>query len=149
MVTVLAAAGGCAGEDDHFAPVDENGWAGASQAGQAPGGGAQSDAGTGDGGATVDGGGVRCAALGGRCMSDTDDPTMPAFCEAMELVEIGRACADLHQSCCAPATDSQCEAGGGQCVASPAGEGTPADCADRGLVPVGAICPDIDQTCCA
>jgi hypothetical protein len=99
-----------------------------------------------DGGQTGDGN-AACDDRGGLCMSDRDDPSLPAFCEEFELVEIAGACADLDRACCAPSPANQCEAIGGACHSAP-GTSAPFDCADLGLVSLGGTCSGLDQTCC-
>jgi hypothetical protein len=142
---VVLGAAACA-DDGHLPPSNESGggWAGHSSgsAGTEVDGGSSGD--DEDAGADQE----SCTEQGGTCLSDPDDPTMPAFCEAIELVEIEGACADVDHSCCAPAAPGLCEEAGGQCLANPSG-GMPFDCADLGLVDVGAPCPTIDQICCA
>ena len=142
----VVAATACAG-DEHLPPGDGSGssWTGTSGE---PTGGDDGEGNESNDGGVGDAGDDTCTDLGGRCLSDPDDPTMPAFCEAMDQVEIEGACADVDRACCAPDAAGLCEAAGGQCLANPSGGGTPLDCADFGLVQVGAPCPTIDQICC-
>lgn len=140
----------CAG-DEHLPPGEESGssWTGSSSEPTDGEGDGDGDEGDGDGGGEGDAGEDTCTELGGRCLSDPDDPTMPAFCEAMDQVEVEGACPDVDRACCVPDAAGLCEAAGGQCLANPSGGGTPLDCADLGLVEVGAPCPTIDQICCS
>lgn len=128
-------------------PSDELGWHGAGHASEStrPGG---EEPGSVDGGQGDEDAGDEavCEAQGGRCLSDPDDPTRPAFCEAMDLVEIAGACPDVDRSCCAASPAGACEAAGGRCLATPSG--APVDCADLGLIPIGAPCATVDQICC-
>lgn len=148
LVAVCAVLGAAACADDgHLPPINESGGGGAGTSGGSSG--TQVDGGSSgddeDAGADEE----TCTEQGGTCLSDPDDPTMPAFCEALELVEIEGACADVDLSCCAPAAPGLCEQAGGQCFANPSGGGTPFDCADLGLVDVGAPCPSVDLICCS
>jgi hypothetical protein len=146
-VLVLLAAGAAVAactSDDHLPRSDEPGWHGGSRADPS-----EPEPGSRDAGdETVDGGEAdeTCDARGGTCLSDPDDPTRPAFCEAIDLVEIEAACPDVDSSCCAPIPAGACEAAGGRCLANPSG--APVDCADLGLDPVGAPCATVDQICC-
>jgi hypothetical protein len=150
VTAILIAA--CSSDEERLPPSDERGWSGEGARvpgeddpeGDEPDGDDQE----GDDSEGDEDAGISCTDQGGQCLSDPIDPSLPAFCEEIELVEIVGACEDLDQSCCAPAPSSQCEAAGGQCLADPAGGGLPIDCADLGLANIGATCPDIDQTCC-
>jgi len=146
---ILIAATACSGDEESLPPSDEPGWAGegARVPGEDP---PEDDAGDDEAGDETgdDNGAASCSDVGGQCMSDALDPSLPAFCEEIELVEIVGTCENLDQACCAPGADNQCEAAGGQCFADPAGGGLPIDCFDLGLANIGATCPDIDQSCC-
>jgi hypothetical protein len=149
VAAALVGAAGCISDEDPLPSSDEPGWAG--EGARVPGEDEpDDDAGDDDAGddEAGDDSATSCGDLGGQCMSDAIDPSLPAFCEEIELVEIVGVCENLDQSCCAPGADSQCEAAGGQCIADPAGSGLPIDCFDLGLASIGATCPDIDQSCC-
>jgi hypothetical protein len=143
-VCAVLAAVACAG-DEHLPPGGELGGGGVGHSGESSG--TEVDGGPSDE-ADARAGEETCTEQGGSCLSDPDDPTMPAFCEAMELVEIEGACPDVDRACCAPAAAGLCEEAGGQCLASPSGGGAPLDCADFGLVHIAAPCASVDLICC-